>query len=371
MAKSTQTKSTAYIVGAGFSSHAGLPLQEEFTSKLLEPRQNEDDPHHDLVKFLSNFTNQVFDHKKTASARYWPNLEDIFTSIDLAANTGHHLGFDFPPAKLRTVRRALLTRIINILNDSYGRARKLESSQWRQLKEFFEKIDTAHSAFISINWDTVIERRLQEVRNLSFVSYKCGEVAAEFPRKGNEVRLTRRPQRIVPVIKIHGSINWLYCDSCRRLHCFPPSQAREIESQLLSPEEWELIHPKTQKRQQWTCSRCPEVCLGTRIATLSYLKALDFPMFQKSWFSAERVLRNASRWVFIGYSLPAADYEFKYLLKRVQISRQEKPEIVLVTGGTDPELTYSNYQRFFGRVMDRNDGYFGEGLSTEAIQRIT
>ena len=35
-------------------------------------------------------------------------------------------------------------------------------------------------------------------------------------------------------------------------------------------------------------------------------------MFQKSWFSAERLLRNAKNWIFIGYSLPAADFEFTF-----------------------------------------------------------
>lgn len=94
-------------------------------------------------------------------------------------------------------------------------------------------------------------------------------------------------------------------------------------------------------------------------------------MFQLSWFSAERVLRDAKRWVFIGYSLPATDYEFKYLLKCIQISRTVRPEIVLVTGGSHPDATYRNYQRFFGRVMDRKNGYFPRGLSKNAVERIT
>ena len=36
-------------------------------------------------------------------------------------------------------------------------------------------------------------------------------------------------------------------------------------------------------------------------------------MFQKSWFSAEKLLLAAENWIFISYSLPAADFEFKYL----------------------------------------------------------
>jgi hypothetical protein len=84
---------------------------------------------------------------------------------------------------------------------------------------------------------------------------------------------------------------------------------------------------------KWRCLTCTDVPLTTRIATFSYLKALDFSMFDKSWFSAERLLRQAKKWIFIGYSLPAADYEFKHQLKRVQLSRLSPPEFVVITKG--------------------------------------
>jgi hypothetical protein len=125
----------------------------------------------------------------------------------------------------------------------------------------------------------------------------------------------------------------------------------------------------------WHCSCSERVALGTRIATFSYQKALDFPMFQKSWFSAERLLRSAPKWVFIGYSLPAADYEFKYLLKRIQLARTRPPQFIVVTGGSkdDVDATYSNYQRFFGTSIRRagsSVNFFKRGLSDEALACI-
>jgi hypothetical protein len=44
---------------------------------------------------------------------------------------------------------------------------------------------------------------------------------------------------------------------------------------------------------------------------------------------------------------------------------------VLVTGGSDPDATYRNYQRFFGRIMDRKHGYFPNGLSSDTVEQIT
>jgi hypothetical protein len=41
-------------------------------------------------------------------------IKDIFTCIDLSANTGHHLGPKYSPADLRSVRRGLIVRIIRM-----------------------------------------------------------------------------------------------------------------------------------------------------------------------------------------------------------------------------------------------------------------
>src|SRR4051812_32129832 len=110
---------TIFIVGAGFSNHAYLPLTGKFTEAILEARQRNAGPSRVLVDFLSRFIHDAFGHSTNAKAKYWPDLEDIFTCIDLSANSGHHLGGGFAPADLRTARRALLSRIIRMLDQKY------------------------------------------------------------------------------------------------------------------------------------------------------------------------------------------------------------------------------------------------------------
>jgi hypothetical protein len=105
----------ACILGAGFSHNAGLPLQSGFTSELLRARSNESGPSKTLVAFLTRFVHDAFDHSESADARFWPALEDIFTCLDLSANTGHHLGAAYEPRLLRTVRRALVARTTRML----------------------------------------------------------------------------------------------------------------------------------------------------------------------------------------------------------------------------------------------------------------
>ncbi len=397
---------TIFVVGAGFSHYANLPLTNKFTEALLEAREFGPGPSRILVEFLSAFIHGTFGHSQTAKAKYWPDLEDVFTCVDLSANSGHHLGSGFSPADLRTVRRAMLSRIVRMLDQRYQTGRKAKGAEWRRLDNLFGNLDPRRSGFISMNWDTVIERKLSAISGNPSIEYCCDALPAWIPelpssenfpsttaykkqlRKGQVISIAALPsdrkqtESATPIVKIHGSSNWLYCDNCRQLFWFHPDKSHRIASQLIRDDDLsrmqQFLRPKSREaldtisdlrfRTKIKCQCSDNVALGTRIATFSYLKALDFPMFQKSWFAAEELLRAAQRWVFIGYSLPPADYEFKYLLKRTQLSRPKELEFVIISGGQKSEVrrTYDNYQRFFGRAVNKSC-FFGSGLTQEAI----
>jgi hypothetical protein len=364
---------TVYILGAGFSHYAGLPLQAEFTKELLAAREFGSGPSRAMVNYLDRFVHDVFDHAKNADAKYWPDLEDIFTCIDLAANTGHHLGVAYSSAELRTVRRVLIARIMRMLHRKYSSASKKHAPELRRLTEFLGAADLSRSHFISLNWDASLEAVIEESRNESSISYGHGIHSARFCEDSHSIETTRIVK--VPVVKItkmHGSVNWLYCDCCRRVYWFAASEVPRIADQILTDHEWKRIRPGFKPKSRWQCERCSGVELGTRIATFSYRKALDFPMFQISWLRAEEALRGSSRWVFVGYSLPGADYEFKQLLKRVELSRPERPTILAVTGGTSAaaDKTLLNYKRFFGRSIKQGQTFFADGLTKEVVKRI-
>jgi hypothetical protein len=366
-----------YIVGAGFSHYAGLPLQAGFTKALLEPRDDEKYALRPLITHLGKFAHDVFGHTKSARAQFWPNLEDVFTNIDLAANSGHHLGQIYAPSKLRTTRRVLLARMMCMLHERLEKAEVEKGQDWDQLSAFFKRLALDDSAFISMNWDTVVERRLARLRHVHRIEYECGAIPALFPSTSDVISRRRLPAGSdeIPLVKMHGSVNWLYCDNCRKLYWFRPDRALNVAMQLITrneAEELRLEDPSVCGK--WHCVSCTSVPLTTRIATFSYLKALDFPMFEKSWLSAERLLRDAEKWIFIGYSLPAADYEFKHLLKRVQLSRTVPPPFVVITGGDGADGTYRNYQGFFGLSIKRDNklpkSFFSGGLDEEALRAI-
>jgi len=361
-----------FIVGAGFSHYAGLPLQSQFTAALLEAVHfRRSAPSRQIVEYLNDFIREVFGVQGTPHARKWPELEDIFTCIDLSANMGHHLGAEYSPTTLRTVRRALIVRIIRMLHQRYRLAKKRHDPDWETLETFFRRVDLSSSGFISMNWDTVIEQGIAMLPGALGIDYCCDAISASFPKRGDRRKRIlldgRTPAKVIPVIKMHGSTNWLYCDNCSSLFSFPADDTIKIAEQLLGRQDWRRIAPSSGNSPiRWRCHNCPDVPLGTRLATFSYLKALDFPMFQKSWFSAAKLLRDAKMWIFVGYSLPAADYEFKHLLKRVHLSRDRAPKLVLLTGGWKARMTIGNYKRFFGSIK-----VFDKGMTNHFIAQVS
>jgi NAD-dependent SIR2 family protein deacetylase len=97
--------STALIIGSGISVDAGLPTTREITDGFLETPIG---PGYDIdaavTSALETFWTATFAFAPGSSP---PTLEDHFTALDLAANTGRQLGTSYPPIKLRaaTLRR--------------------------------------------------------------------------------------------------------------------------------------------------------------------------------------------------------------------------------------------------------------------------
>jgi SIR2-like domain len=366
-----------YVVGAGFSRNAGLPLANEFTEALLGVSHLSKDAQSTiLAEFLRHFVDDLFGGGTRVKPLDWPRLEDLFTTIDLAANTGHNLGPHYSASLLRTVRRALIVRVIRLLRESFAKRRMGLANEWKILRQFLREVPAEKSAFLSMNWDSVIEVTLEKEQGIASFDYGCSAVAAQF--QGERVARRRVPAnaRTVQVLKPHGSINWMYCDACTHVFWFRDISAQKIPLRLFKASDIERVHEVIGKRPPIapafpTCPDCQATALGTRFATFSYQKALDFPLHQATWRTAEQLLQNAKNWIFIGYSMPAADYQFKHLLKRVQLARPTAPRVFLVTKGSTPDPdddpTVENYRRFFGKDSIPTDQLFLNGIDGSTL----
>lgn len=228
------------VLGAGFSFNAGLPLASDFTRALLSVRNlNLDGPSAKQVKFLRSFVDRVFGEGESRSAKEWPELEDIFTLVDLSANTGHHLGPDYSASDLRVVRGAILVRMIRMLSQTYKQRQRGPDAAWGKLEQLFEKFDTSTTAVLSMNWDTVFEQGLARAQDIRNVDYGCNASSLRF----NAGKLERRAPtgEAVHILKPHGSVNWLYCDACRETFWVTPSQTEQVAQTLFRERDWDVV----------------------------------------------------------------------------------------------------------------------------------
>lgn len=362
-----------FILGAGFSKNAGLPLATEFTEKLIEVGHLKlDAPSKKLVSHIRTFVDKVFGEGSARPHDEWPELEDLFTLIDLSANTGHHLGQAYSASDLRVVRRAMLVRMIRMLSAEYVKGDKSRGPEWNALEAFFTHFDVERSAVLSLNWDTVVERGLARTQSIARYEYGCGAFAADF--KGLRLQKVTPTGSQATILKPHGSVNWLYCDACREMYWTPPERTDAIAQTLFRRRDWESIGINVEaqsgpKVREPICPHCEAASLGTRFATFSYRKALDFPMHSATWRTAEGLLKRTGNWIFVGYSMPPADFDFKHLLKRVQIAEEFRPGITVITKGKGGLETISRFRKFFGDVKGERT-YFDNGFNDQAMAHL-
>jgi hypothetical protein len=94
----------------------------------------------------------------------------------------------------------------------------------------------------------------------------------------------------------------------------------------------------------------------------TFLKDLTNFQIKLIWQNAAIELMEAEKLVFIGYSLPQADFEFRQMLSRMVRKDVEVTVVLFHDRGPESKRRYEEeckrYQQFFGsrRVITRHDG---------------
>ncbi|GMT42770.1 MAG: hypothetical protein IEMM0002_1181 [bacterium] len=338
----------ALILGSGFSKVAGLPTTADIPSKFLETPDNSNLPlkiDEQINDILRNFWKRIFGYSESND---FPSLENHFTLLDLAANSGHHLGRYYSPKRLRAIRRMSIHRVFQLLTT--GKKSDYIQKTLRKLKNSYDL------SIVTLNWDIVVEKHLH--RKIKFhypiKTFKFDSQYNNKPWKHNGV----------PIMKIHGSTNWVYCDSCRRFFTGKIANSALNKRTFLEIKDFEIFNSeekivKLLKRHQGdrSCPHCKNIMAG-RVATFSYRKNFSIAQFQSIWEQAHAALREADLWLIVGYSMPEADFEFLHLLKSAELGRKSPKglSIEVITKGNIE--TVQRYKGFFNikRLRINKDG---------------
>jgi len=333
-------KKVTFILGAGFSKCAELPVQAEFASLLTS--EVFDSPIDKLItKAIKDFLRDVFGWKE---GRDIPSLEDIFTFIDLSAGTGHNLSIKYSPKLLRALRRMLIYRTFQIIDNKFKYSLDIQN-----LLKFYK---TEECAFVVMNWDIVLEKHLLETYQGRSLNYIIPSYDWINHQRGNT-------EDGIKIFKIHGSSNWVYCENCKTLFYLLDEKLSLHKKVGLIKSDFRLFDEKfTDKYFDNSLGILPEdkkcrFCnnnVATHIATFSYRKSFRTSAYPAIWAEAENVLANSDKWVFIGYSLPEADFELKHLIKSAELRfKHKKPDRSIDVVIYKDSATKTKYEKFFGR----------------------
>jgi hypothetical protein len=139
---------TVYVLGAGFSRHAKLPLQNEILDQLkgrpiAEPI---------LRQIMKDFRSQGVS----------PTLGDLFTLLDQAVSQ-RQFAVGFPWQDLAKARRALMDEVLAIIHDAAQRVKRDALGFYRSLAAELMARRVAGGwesdpfSIVSLNWDCLLE----------------------------------------------------------------------------------------------------------------------------------------------------------------------------------------------------------------------
>ena len=386
--KTKNNNKCVFFLGAGFSADANIPVQKDLLKKYLQY-------HDDFPKrreLIDSFLEEVFSFKYQSLINnrhniHYPNLEDIFSLLDNAIINNEFI-MDISPDKLIQIRKSFTSGIIKIIDQSSSNVEYIRNfAQFLTDSRLNSDISDPFS-IITTNWDIVLLNRFREYHD----SIICQKLETIHLSSLNEIGLELRnqiplidyclythalnnPQNHIPSIKIkgmgfknikllflHGSPTWLFCSKCKKI-LSPPSYDK---SRYYGKNALNFIH---------TLGRC-RFC-GKRKKTLNpilimptYYKIIQNVHLLDIWQNAAMELQEAKYVVFIGYSLPEADYLIRNLLL-TNIQKDAEIYFSLHRRNQDSlkiTQTELNYRKLFGNRISEENIIIGN--STDILSNI-
>jgi hypothetical protein len=297
---------TVVILGAGATKSVGGPLTQDILHGILQSKA--DPATEGKLLPLEQFLIENFHLQPTAQPVDYPGLPLLMSLLDLTIDRRQPFGKEWDVDRVSKIRAAVEMGIFYLL--------ELKLFQV-QTNNHFNMLQTLYPApadpcIISLNYDLIIDTALMFVSELRssegcFPNYHC-DIRTDFYR--------RDQRRFGSLLKLHGSLNFLYCKTCHRLEVGASESKKylKILSRLVGADTKATLD--TSYMQQGSpCLTCGSELRPLLVAP-TQLKNYRNPHLSQIWYEAERMLRECKRAIFIGYSMPDDDLEVVYLFKR-------------------------------------------------------
>jgi len=354
-----------FVLGAGASHPDGVPLQQQILPMIISG-DSEQIKKTRIGQQVIQFVDDHFLYNQDTGQ--FPQLEAVFGFLDYFIQHKESLSSHYPNPKIQEIKEDLIKIIHYIVDLKTDKPSATYHAFWEAIQR-----NNTNISIITLNYDTLLEQAFD------FLFQKCGYIdycihfmnytklneVEEFsfwinPREPIQISEDENP---VPfkIIKIHGSLNWKYCNCCNQTLLTPWDRKIDLNKGKF------LGYTFPGKQEYEYC--CP--LDGTEFQTLimppSYVKSLEHPVISQLLSEASREIRVARKIVFVGYSFSDADIHMKALFKKHLIGDREL--IVVNTRNSESlRLKYCTLSRNVSFVdcsfeeMVHNDGKLMEQI---------
>jgi NAD-dependent SIR2 family protein deacetylase len=307
-------RDVTFVLGAGASKPDGVPLQRELLPLIISGEISEIE-NSEIGKIVVEFIKDNF--KYNADSHQFPQLEAVFGFIDYFIQQNESLNKKYTTDRFIIIKEYLIKLIHYVVNLQTEERSRYYYQFWKSIQKY-----STNSSVITLNYDTLLEHALGFMfRTQAYIDYGIPLMNFEkLPQLKNynfwinpkEPVIVNENENPVPIkiLKLHGSLNWKYCNCCNQTLLTPWD--RKIE--LSRGKFLGYTYPENEE-YEYTCPLD-----GTDFQTLimppTYLKTLNHPIISQLLSEASREIRVSKKIVFIGYSLSNADLHIKALFQK-------------------------------------------------------
>jgi len=315
--KYEQERDALFVFGAGASIAEGVPLQKDILKLIFES----DDKH--LIS--SEAANQVrifIDDSFDISDGDYPTLESIFGYLEYFISKREGLGEGYSTLRIIELKEALIQLVHYVISKS---ARN-RNGTYKKFWQIISKVNRNVSV-VTMNYDTLLDEAFDFLYpDKAYVDYCIELMNYHHYDKIDPFHWWANPREPVIVweggdpkpiklIKMHGSLNWKYCNCCNQVLLTAWDTDIDLSSMTFRGRTYANCIPYEKEEFELTCP-LDKNRFDTFIVPPSHIKDLSHPAINKLLDEAAIEIRKAKKIVFIGYSFPEADVHIKALFRK-------------------------------------------------------